>query len=155
MILKYPTSNRGSRKMKKLFILALGLLSSACFAFSPVASFSCAQAVPTTDGGFCPSFKSVANCHCQEQGMPAKVCQNMDLLYNAMVARYSTLERACANQHDTSTQNCIDDWNCYRNGGTNSQGGLCSSSGSKCWFSFNLSGLLCHTRALFLMSYYV
>jgi hypothetical protein len=125
--------------MNKIIFFIICFISTTCFAFAPAADkaatlaalSSCPQAVPTTDGGFCPSFKAVATCHCVESGMPVKACQNMDLLYAAMIGRYTTVERACANQHDTSTQNCIDDWKCYRSGGSTA-GGLCSSTGSKC-----------------------
>lgn len=123
--------------MKKLLVSLLCVVaSSSALAFVPatVQSIfsSCPQAAPTTDGGFCASFKSVASCQCVEKGVPSSVCQNIDLLYKVMIARYHSVENACANQHDTSTQNCIDDWKCYMSGGTNSQGGLCSSTGSKC-----------------------
>ncbi len=104
--------------MKKFLVSLLCVVtSSSALAFVPAtvqSTFSsCPQAVSTTDGGFCASFKSVASCQCVERGMPSKACQSMDLLYNAMIATYKTVERACANQHDTSTQNCIDDWKCY------------------------------------------
>jgi hypothetical protein len=125
--------------MKKILVFIMCFFSVSCFAFAPMADktaslaafSSCAQAVPTTDGGFCPSFKTVATCHCIESGIPSKACQNMDLLYAAMIGRYKTVESACANQHDTSTQNCIDDWQCYRSGGSTA-GGLCSATGNKC-----------------------
>ena len=127
--------------MKTILALVICFISTASFAFAPGSDsklaalsgfFSCAQAVPTTDAGFCPSFKAVAACHCVESGVPEKACQNMKLLYAAMIGRYTTVERACANQRDTSPQNCVDDWKCYGTGGTNSQGGACSSNGSLC-----------------------
>jgi hypothetical protein len=116
-------------KMKKFLLFVMCFAASACFASAPS---RCAQSAPTTAPEFCSSFKSVASCHCTESGLPSFACDSMSFLYNAMVARFGTVERACASQHDTSTQNCIDDWNCYRLGGYNSQGGACGGTGGSC-----------------------
>lgn len=98
-----------------------------------VSAFACERAAPTTDKGFCASFKKVAICHCMKS-LPNSVCSNisMETLYNMMVARYGSMETACKKQSDTSQQDCIDNWNCYRKGGKNSHGGLCSATGNKC-----------------------
>ena len=117
--------------MKRIFILSLVYL----FSFTSYAASSyltCSQAAPTNDPSFCPSFKSVAICHCIESGIPAGKCQSMQYIYDLMIARFKSIQEACKWQHDTDMQTCIDDWNCYRQGGQNSQGQLCSSTGSAC-----------------------
>lgn len=113
--------------IKKIFVTALFCLSTATFA--------CGQAVPTTAANFCSSFQSVAMCHCNEKTSPPLrpiVCANMGSLYTAMMARFHNLTAACQYQKDTTTQECIDDWNCYRNGGVNSQGAACSGNRKAC-----------------------
>jgi hypothetical protein len=45
---------------------------------------------------------------------------------------FGSIQRACEYQHDTSVQNCLDDWQCYRNGGRDSTGALCNATGSSC-----------------------
>jgi len=114
--------------IKSIVFLLLSLLSFSCFA----AASSCSQAVPTNDPRFCPSFKSVAECHCTASGLPKGMCQDMNLLYDRMISIFGTLRKACEYQHDTDTQTCMDDWNCYRSGGKDSQGRLCSSTGKAC-----------------------
>ena len=132
------TDKKGLRIMKKILTLCLFMLSFLSFteisiASTPHSSFNtCAQAVPTADPSFCPSFKAVADCHCSENGLPEEVCGDMNALYQYMLDMFGSMESACAFQQDTDPQTCIDDWNCYRNGGTNSQGQLCSASGSAC-----------------------
>ncbi len=96
------------------------------------AVLACGQATPTTDPNFCPTFKAVAQCHCVSSGLPAGMCQDMSLLYQRMVSMFGSIQKACEYQHDTSIQNCVNDWNCYRIGGTDSTGGLCSSTGRAC-----------------------
>lgn len=105
----------------------------SCFLTASVfAATTCPQASPTNSPGFCSTFKSSAECHCTSKGMPKGMCADMNLLYNRMISMFGTLERACQFQHDTSTQNCIDDWNCYRVGGNDSQGQACSATGHAC-----------------------
>jgi hypothetical protein len=127
--------------MRIIITLCLCLLSFSCFAAAPSSRIlapthaivkTCEQAVPTTDPSFCPSFKSVASCHCYEGGLSGEVCEDMGALYQFMLDYYKSLEEACRDQTDTDYQTCVDDWNCYRNGGANSSGGLCSSTGSAC-----------------------
>lgn len=113
--------------MRTLFIFFICLISSSVFAL-PLA---CLQALPTTHPGFCASFKSVAQCHCEEK-IPGALCKDMKTLYKRMLDMFGSLQKACEYQKDTTTQICIDDWNCYLNGGRNSQGGLCSNTGAKC-----------------------
>jgi hypothetical protein len=107
--------------------VALLLLINSC-----VFALACPRAVPMDNPGFCPSFKSVAVCHCIAKGLPAGMCQDMNALYSRMIAMFGTLQKACEYQHDTSAQDCVDNWNCYRNGGVNSQGLLCSSTSQAC-----------------------
>lgn len=107
-------------------------LMTCFFAFSSFAStLSCPQALPTNSPNFCQSFKDVAQCHCTE-ALPKQLCANMKMIYQRMIGIYGTVERACKSQRDTSTQNCIDDWKCYRNGGNNANGEPCSNTGNKC-----------------------
>jgi len=116
--------------MKWIAVLLLSFLSFSTFAANH--DLACGQALPASDPHFCASFKSVAVCHCTESGIPAGKCQNMNNIYQLMINLYKTVENACAHQHDTSVQICIDDWKCYRNGGRDSQGRLCSSTGNAC-----------------------
>jgi hypothetical protein len=114
--------------MNKALVVSLSyFLSASCFAFA-----ACPQALPTSDAGFCPTFQAAAQCHCSSKGLPKSMCQDMPKLYDRMISMFGTLERACAFQHDTDTQTCIDDWNCYRNGGKDSKDGLCSATGNPC-----------------------
>ena len=100
--------------------------------FFSMSAFSCSNALPTNDVNFCPSFKSVATCYCTSSGLPAGMCQDMNALYNRMISVFGTLRKACEYQHYTSTQDCIDNWNCYRLGGIDSRGRLCSSNQQAC-----------------------
>lgn len=111
--------------MKKgLFIVFLSIMN--------VAAFACDRALPTNDVNFCPSFKSVAICYCTSSGLPAGMCQDMNALYNRLLSTFGSLQKACEFQRYTSTQDCMDNWNCYRVGGADSQGRLCRSSGLAC-----------------------
>lgn len=121
--------------IKKILVCCLFLFSVTAFALpahGPSKIFACPQAAATSDPGFCPSFKTVADCHCLEAGYPEGMCDDMALLYDAMISAYGSLENACAAQTDTDPQTCVDDWTCYRNGGTDSQGRACSSTGNAC-----------------------
>lgn len=104
------------------------MFSSACFA----AQTACPPSAPTNSTGFCATFKQSAECYCTSSGLPRGMCGDMNKLYNRMVGMFGTLQRACEFQHNTSTQACIDDWNCYRSGGNNSQNEPCSSTGNAC-----------------------
>lgn len=113
--------------MKHLIGLCLSLFVTTTFAVA-----SCPHALPTTDSNFCASFNTAATCRCTAHGLPRGVCSNLDNLYQRLVAIFGNIENACKFQHDTDTQTCIDDWHCYRNGGHDSKGGLCSSTGKSC-----------------------
>ena len=110
--------------MNKLFA---GLLY--IYSFSIVA---CPNALPTDHVNFCSSFKSAAVCYCTASGLPSALCQDMKSLYNRMVIVLGSLEKVCAYQHNSTTQECIDDWNCYLRGGVNSHGAACSSTRLAC-----------------------
>lgn len=130
--------------MKNVISFLMLVFGFSCFVASAMESQSllqsslvmtpaaCPLAVPTTASNFCSSFKSVAACHCLEKSIPPVVCQDMGKIYAEMMAFFGSLKAACALQKDTPPQTCEDDWNCYRNGGRNSQGALCSSTGSVC-----------------------
>lgn len=112
--------------MRYILFLAL-LINFPCFA-----SRVCPQADPVTSPNFCSSFKYAAKCHCVSSGLPDNMCDDMNEIYNRMMAIFGSVERACRYQQDTAPQICMDDWKCYRSGGTDSQGNLCSSTGNPC-----------------------
>ena len=95
-------------------------------------SIACPPALATDDLNFCASFKSAAQCYCTASGLPVGMCTNMGLLYTRMIHTFGSVERACSYQHNTSYQECLDDWKCYRLGGQNSQNTLCSGTGNAC-----------------------
>lgn len=95
-------------------------------------ALACQGALPTSDANFCATMKQSAQCHCVSTGLPQSVCQDIGQLYARLISVFGTLERVCAYQHETSKQECIDDWNCYRLGGVDSHGALCSSTGAAC-----------------------
>lgn len=103
----------------------------SCFSLTCFAA-SCPKAEPTNSPKFCPSFKDAALCYCKAAGLPSSVCQSVKDIYNRLIATFGSIKAACEYQHDTTTQNCIDGWNCYMNGGKDSQGNLCSSTGKAC-----------------------
>lgn len=115
-------------------IRIIALLITCFFAVTSFAAptSTCPQAVPISNPGFCASFKSVAECQCTSRGLPSFMCKDMNTVYNRMIAFYGTVEKACASQKDTSKQICMDDWHCYRQGGNDAQGRLCSSTGKAC-----------------------
>ncbi len=100
--------------------------------FLSTSIFACASALPTDDVNFCSSFRTVASCYCSSSGIPAGMCQDMNSLYNRMIAAFGTLQKACEFQRHASTQDCMDNWNCYRYGGVDSKGRLCSSTQLAC-----------------------
>lgn len=104
----------------------------ACLYCFSAASFACSGALPTDHAGFCASFKATASCYCTASGMPAGMCQDMNALYRRMTSVFGSLEGACRYQKNTTYQQCMDDWTCYRSGGTDSRGKLCSSTGLAC-----------------------
>lgn len=116
--------------MKKILAIFLSLFSISCFAELPPAA--CPQALPTDTAAFCSSFKLAATCHCTAKGLPASFCDDLDRLYNRMIATFGSLERACEYQKDTTKQICIDDWKCWREGGVDSRGKQCSGTGKAC-----------------------
>lgn len=97
-----------------------------------VSAYSCNNAVPTDDPTFCESFKSVAICYCTSSGLPGIMCQDMNMLYRRMTSIFGSLDKACQYQKHTSKQDCLDNWNCYRTGGIDSRGRLCSGTKKSC-----------------------
>lgn len=114
--------------MRKLLIVWLSVCSFACFSEMTA---TCPMATPNIQPGFCTSFKAAAQCRCMS-ALPQGMCLNMKSLYDRMLALYGSVRRACESQHDTSVQNCLDAWNCYRVGGMTSTHELCSGTGSPC-----------------------
>lgn len=113
--------------IKKIIMTFVCFYTLSCFAVKII----CPQAVSTSSPVFCSSFKAVAECHCSNS-LPKSMCTDMQQLYKRMIGMFGSIEKACQFQRDTSTQNCVDDWNCYRSGGKNSRGELCSGTGAAC-----------------------
>ena len=88
------------------------------------------QCTVTSDtvSNFCDLFKSaVTSC--------SPLPLSMHALYSMMITVYGTLQTACnkqASQYGSDPQTCVDQWNCYWNGGKDSKGGLCSGTGKLC-----------------------
>lgn len=121
--------------MKKgISTILLLIMSSFSFASGSVlpTNFACGSALPTNNVNFCSSFEKVAPCYCTSSGLPSGMCQDMDALYKRMIAVFGTLKKACEYQKYTSTQDCVDNWTCYRFGGVDSRGRWCSSNKSAC-----------------------
>lgn len=127
--------------MKRIVTALLCTLSFSCYAidasqtqaqYLSATHHACPQATATTDPSFCASFRSAAQCHCTSSGLPSGVCQNIQTIYSRMISIFGSIQRACEYQRDTSVKTCIDDWNCFRFGGKDSNGGLCSASGRAC-----------------------
>lgn len=108
------------------------MLFLAFFSTSVLANGSCPSALPTNDAGFCPSFQAAASCYCTASGVPKGMCQDVKTIYKRMIAIFGTVQRACEYQKNTPVQVCVDDWNCYMNGGKDSAGQLCSGTGKSC-----------------------
>jgi hypothetical protein len=111
--------------LRKILIVA-----SACLFAQVVAA--CDRAVPTNDVNFCSSFKAVATCYCTTTGLPSGMCQDVRTLYSRMVAIYGSLQTACERQKYTTSQDCMNNWNCYLYGGIDSLGRICSSTYQAC-----------------------
>lgn len=94
--------------------------------FTATSAFACTNALPTDDANFCSSFKSTATCYCISSGVPSGMCQDMFMLYYRMMSVFGTLQKACEYQTYTSTQDCINNWNCYLHGGVDSNGHACN-----------------------------
>lgn len=128
--------------MKKIFIAVLCTVSFSCFASNAnqstlpdnktLMTLSCPHASPTTDPNFCSTFATAAICGCLATGIPSAFCKDPKSIYSRMISVFGSLQRACEYQHDTSTQDCVNGWSCYINGGRDSNGGLCSASGRAC-----------------------
>ncbi len=116
------------KMIRGFFAGLMCLLSFSVFSYGN----PCGNAVPTNDLNFCASFKVVATCYCTSSGLPAGMCQDMNMLYARMVSVYGSLDKACAAQPYTTKQDCLDNWNCYRLGGVDSRGRICSSTRKSC-----------------------
>ena len=113
--------------IKKIVILAIWF-----FSFTSVANaLTCPAALPTTDPGFCNSFVAAGTCYCANS-LPKRMCMDMNLIFQRMIAMFGSIENACKFQTETSVQTCLDDWQCYLKGGKDSHGGACSGTGKAC-----------------------
>lgn len=113
--------------MKKLlFFVAASLFSTLALANT------CPTSSDTNQADFCTTFYSAASCRCSERQGPPSICTDMHQLYNVLVSLFGSINVACSKQHETSVQKCIDAWQCYISGGTDSQGRLCSGTGKAC-----------------------
>lgn len=116
--------------MKKIILFLMCLVSASSFAAAE--NVMCSRSVPTTDSNFCPSFAEATRCYCASH-LPSSMCKDVNAIYKRMIAVYGSLEHACAaHERQAPKQDCIDAWNCYRNGGRDSHGGLCSATGKSC-----------------------
>ncbi|MCR9191250.1 MAG: hypothetical protein NXI01_01135 [Gammaproteobacteria bacterium] len=112
--------------------LLKGLFAGCLLAVTVSSQAACPVAEPVTSPNFCESFRVSTECHCLENHLPRGLCANNNLFYKVMIDTVGTLHRACDVKHIVSIQECIDDWNCYRYGGTSSTGELCSGTGQAC-----------------------
>ena len=124
--------------IKKLLVVLLVCFGICSFTFanelpeySSLTSTSCPGATATDDANFCGSFKTSAVCHCSVT-LPACKFYKMSQIYKLMLSKFGSIKSACDSQHDTDSQTCVDDWNCYLLGGNDSHGNHCSSSGQAC-----------------------
>lgn len=122
---------KDAQMIKKCFLFFVSFLSFSSFAATDV-SANCGQALATDNPNFCESFRTVAECHCLAKGYPRLVCHDMSKLYNLMLLVYWSQKSACEHQNETTVQTCMDDWDCYRVGGKDSQGKMCSMTGKSC-----------------------
>lgn len=97
-----------------------------------IKSLACPDSYSTDHPEFCPSFKTAAICYCSQSGLPSVFCQNVDFVYQRMISFFGSLERACKHQKHTSVEKCIDNWNCYLQGGYDSEGKPCSNTTKPC-----------------------
>jgi hypothetical protein len=111
--------------IRRIFAVLLCFFSLSAFA-------ACTNAVPTDNPAFCASFKTTAICYCTASGLPPMMCQDMNMLYARLVSVFGSLQKACEYQRYTSPQDCMDNWNCYRLGGVDSRGRICSSTRLAC-----------------------
>lgn len=108
----------------------LAAILSGCFAVSAFAG--CPNALPTNDVNFCPSFERAAVCYCTSSGLPRAMCEDMNTLYARMISYFGSLRKACEHQRYTTTEDCMDNWNCYLHGGVDSRRRFCSSTKKAC-----------------------
>ncbi|OGT48456.1 MAG: hypothetical protein A3E82_03930 [Gammaproteobacteria bacterium RIFCSPHIGHO2_12_FULL_38_11] len=97
----------------------------------PVLVDSAQQCAVATDYSptFCSDFKIAVTSCCPIKNLP------MQKIYHLMMVAYGDLQNACnknAAKYGGSIQSCVDQWNCYWNGGSDSQDRLCSTTGVKC-----------------------
>jgi hypothetical protein len=93
------------------------------------------HAAISSASNFCATFPPAATCNCENHGMTPAFCSDMTNIYTAMMQTYHhNLADACNNpkaQTVSSTQECIDDWNCYWSGGISTTG-KCNATGLAC-----------------------
>lgn len=107
-------------------------LSGLIFAVVSFSSWSCPQADAYDTPQFCSLFESIAKCHCQATGLPARLCSNVPQIYARMLATFGSIEKACRYQKDTSYQSCLEAWQCYQKGGQLPDGRICNGTGLPC-----------------------
>ena len=114
--------------LKKILVPFIFLFSVG----SSTASFACPMATPTNSPEFCNSFKTAAQCYCSNSGLPVRMCQDMNIIYQRMLAVFRDVTKACEFQTQTTPQNCMDSWHCYREGGLNANNEPCNGTGAAC-----------------------
>jgi len=119
-------------KLKCCLIILLTSFSISAFSYTvfPIVHSieSCAVA-SDSDPQFCVNFKTAV------QGCSPIKNLSMQKIYKMMVAVYGSLQNACAKnaaKYGGTAQTCIDQWNCYWNGGQDSVGNTCDGNGVRC-----------------------
>lgn len=93
---------------------------------------ACPEAKPISSSEFCHSFDVAAQCYCVNSGLTKKMCSSTDKVYKRMISVFGSVENACAYQHNTTYQKCIDNWHCYMQGGSTASNEWCSGTGASC-----------------------
>src|SRR5580693_2747985 len=124
--------------MKQIFVFILAFFTISAFAVTnkvtPVNNVAlpedCKKADPIDSPTFCTTFEAAAKCYCRNASPIPAACKSASKVYEYMLSvHHGNLEKACKyaadHQPGTTPQECIDDWNCWRSGGRDSNGKLC------------------------------
>jgi hypothetical protein len=115
-------------KLKKSFFSLCLLLGISSINYAG----NCPATPPYDSPQYCTSFENIARCYCMNSGLSAKICNDVHLIYDRMVATFGSLDRACKFQKNSSYQQCMDSWICYLKGGQAKDGTLCNGTGLPC-----------------------
>ncbi|MCX7122054.1 MAG: hypothetical protein NTZ67_09860 [Gammaproteobacteria bacterium] len=107
------------------------------FAPASVNVKACAPVSQDDTSGFCGLFTPAVICQCDAMaGSLAPIeCDTVSHIYSSMLSMYG-LQGGCTMAYEqgwaTSVKACIEQWNCYNNGGKDADGNLCSGTGKAC-----------------------